>query len=449
MKQDTELPVVALVGAPNAGKSTLLNKIAGEHLAVTSETAGTTRDRQYAEISWNGKQFLLVDTAGLDFSNKTDLESSIQSQVDIALAEADLLIFVADYKNGPEGIDRNVLLKIRKNKLTKILAINKVDSPRAFVTATAEFAKWGIKPSAPVSALTGRGVGDLLDLVSEKLPSTKVKTENFESIKIALIGKPNVGKSSLINSWLKDNRMVVSPTPGTTRTTIDTKFSASGQNFTLLDTAGLKKKARRQEEPDVFSGFQTYRSIRKSDVCFLVIDATLEITSQDLALAREITDQEKGCIILVNKMDIFKGSKEKLHAYISEHIPHLWMCPVFFVSAETGETPEDLWKLAVGIYERRNKIIEQETLNKLLSEKLKKDPPRQLLDQKKPKVYNLKQIGTNPPSFEVYVNHPRAFAESFRRSLAKKIIKDLDFWGTPVRVHLVRKVDGEKENKKS
>ncbi len=443
--KDQNLPVVALVGAPNAGKSTLLNRIAGEHLAVTSPVAGTTRDRQYAEIAWNGKQFLLADTAGLDMDSHTDLEEAIQAQIQTAISESVLVIFVADYKSGPQGLDRNVLLKLRKLKVPKILAINKVDSPKTQSTAPLEFSKWGIKPNIAISALTGRGVGDLLDIVAEMLPKEPKRAKiKPDSIKIALIGKPNVGKSSLLNSWLKDTRMVVSEVPGTTRTAIDTDLTIHNQNFTLIDTAGLKRKATRQEQPDLFASFQTYRSIRRSDLCFLVIDATLPITTQDLSLAREITDQDKGCIILVNKMDLYQGSKEKLHAYLSDQFPQLWMCPIFFASALKLDTPKDLWELAKGIFQRRNKQIPQDELDTLLAGKLRHDPPRRQLDQKKPKVYSLKQIDTNPPSFAVYVNHPRAFAESFQKSLAKQLIKEKDFWGTPVKVQLIKQVGEEK-----
>lgn len=452
------LPIVALVGAPNAGKSTLLNKIAGEHLAVTSAVPGTTRDRQYAEVSWNKKDFLLVDTAGLQLEHTDDLEASIQEQIQVAVQEANLLVLVADFKSGATAIDRQVLLAFRKSKLPKILAVNKVDSPKAFATATVDFAKWGIKNSIAVSGLTGRGVGDLLDAITEVLPERKNERKDIDDIKIALIGKPNVGKSSIFNSWVGSKRVVVSNVPGTTRTAIDTRIKVGDQDFTIIDTAGLKKKSRKQPEPDVFSGFQTFKSIRKSDVSILVIDALEPITKQDQALAREIFDQEKGCILAVNKIDeldldpVNKNSGSRkydekikaLHALVSANFPFLWMCPVFFVSAETKEGLQDLLDAAVSIHKARHATFEQTELDDLLAQKLKVDPPRRLKDQKKPKVYSLHQVDANPPFFELKVNHPRAISENFRRSLMKVLTQQLNLWGTPLRLQFVKKLGEEK-----
>jgi GTP-binding protein len=279
-----------------------------------------------------------------------------------------------------------------------------------------------------------------LDEITLLLPKTQISRTPDTSIKIALIGKPNVGKSSIFNYWVGSKRVVVSEVPGTTRTAIDTKITQDHQDFTLIDTAGLRRKAQRQAQPDVFSGFQTYRSIRKSDVSLLILDSTTEITKQDQSLAREIFDQQKGCIILANKTDLTGDVKSQMHAYISSNFPFLWMCPVFFVSAKSGLGLAEVLPAVVKIFKDRNKTIPQPELDKLLAAKLEVDPPRRLKDQKAPKVLGLQQIGTNPPIFELLVNHPPAINDSFRKSMIKTIIKELDMWGTPIKVLTVKKV---------
>ncbi len=455
-------PLVAIVGPPNAGKSTLLNKIAGGQLAVTSEVAGTTRDRQYIDVLWNGRAFTLVDTAGLDFEAEGELESNVQKQIDRAVKEADLLIMVTDGKEPAASLDQKVLTTFRKLKTKKLLAVNKVDSPKNLEISIEKFKRFGIKPIYPVSAVTGRGIGDLLDAVLEQIPVVTVNEESHASgIAISIVGKPNVGKSSLFNNILNDERAVVSAIPGTTRTAIDDHLNIDGTDYTFIDTAGLKKKDHRQSKPDVFSTFQTFKAIRRSDVCVLVLDANEEITVQDQRIAREILEMQKGCIIVLNKIDKFSESeKEKelsarasrkaknqsdneyqtLQDYVSHHFPFLWMCPVFFTSSVTGEGVQEAIAALKPIYERRNKTIENQALSEFLTAKLKKSPPKLLRDQKPPKVFSLKQLDINPPTFELLVNHPAAISLQFRKFLENSIIKELDFWGTPIKLHLKKRI---------
>lgn len=457
------LPIVALVGLPNAGKSTLFNRIIGQRLAVTSDVAGTTRDRQYATVPWNQRVFTLTDTAGLAFfTDQNELESSVKKQIAIATSEADVLVLVVDGKAGVEALDREALLTFRKIKKPVIVAVNKLDSPNNLEAISAPFYKLGIKSVCAISSVTGRGIGDLLDEVIGVLPSEHIAETNdlvpsAEHIAVAIVGKPNVGKSSLFNHLLQDERVVVSNIPGTTRTAIDSEITVSGTTYTIIDTAGLKKKVHRQEQPDVYSGFQTYKSIRRSDVCLFVVDAGEPITSQDQAIAAEIVDQEKGCIVLVNKIDAYKNEQaarvakyrdegdpdpetSALHAYVSHHFPFLWMCPVYFVSAKTGEGVAEAFAQIQGIYERRHKTVSEEALKETLAKWKKISPPRRMLDQKEPKVYALTQIDTNPPRFELLVNHTPAVSENFRKTIENAIIKDLDFWGTPIKVRLVKKI---------
>lgn len=438
--KNNRLPIVAIVGEPNVGKSTLLNKIAGTRAAVTSDVAGTTRDRQYIDTSWNGVDFTLVDTAGLTYGHKQELEAELETQIDQALNEADLILFVADSKTDSNTTDRKALIKFRKTSKPVVLAVNKLDSPKAMREFGEEWKRLGIKLIFPVSAQTGRGVGELLDEVANQLKKLKIpKPEKPTGIPVAIVGKPNVGKSSLVNKILGEERVVVSDIPGTTRTAIDVEINFEGTDFTLIDTAGLKKKSYRQAQPDVYSVFQTFKSIRKSEVVMFVIDAVEPITKQDQAIAGEILDLGRGVVIVVNKMDQFDGDEKQLQDYVSQHFPFLWFAPVFFVSAKTGDGLTEALKALKPIYDARAKVITQEDLDRLLAYTLEKNPPRRMLDQKAPKVYGLNQIGNFAPMFELIVNHPAAISTQYRRYLEKQIIQKLGFWGTPIKIHLTKK----------
>jgi GTPase len=433
----THIPLVAIVGEPNVGKSTMLNKIIGKHMAITSDVAGTTRDRQYVDTNWNGIDFTLIDTAGVTFGNEQELEADLTEQIDVAVSEAAMILLVVDGKRDADGIDRQALLKFRKIKKPIVVAVNKLDSPRNLEAMAAPYLKLGIKHVFPISSATGRGIGDLLDQVAEEIKDLKVPKEEVPlGIAVSIVGKPNVGKSSILNKILGEKRVIVSPIPGTTRTSIDTHINIKDQDFTFIDTAGLKRKDHRQKQPDIFSGFQTFKSIRRSDVVLFVIDATEPIVKQDQAIAGEILDLGKGAIIVANKMDAFDGDEKKLQDYISLHFPFLWFCPVFLVSADTGEGLDKVIEAIAPIYENRVKQIPQEEIDSLWNYTMEKNPPQMMLDQKKPKVYGLAQTMTNPPAFELIVNHPAAISMQYRNFVLKSIIRKLGFWGTPVKVSL-------------
>jgi GTP-binding protein len=432
------LPLIAIVGEPNAGKSTLLNKIAGGSRAVTSPVAGTTRDRQYLDSSWNGVDFSMVDTAGITFGGAQELENELTKQIDVAIDQADMIILVVDGKSGTSVIDRKTILKFRKIKRPIVLAVNKLDSPRKAEGMLAEFQSLGVKPMFSVSATTGRGIGDMLDYVAGYLKEHDLLGTEIENpgIGVAIVGKPNVGKSSIFNAISKEERVIVSPIPGTTRTAIDTHITYNNEDYTFIDTAGLKKKEHRQSLPDVYSGFQTFKAIRRSDIAFLVIDATQEITKQDQHIAAEIIDLSKGVIIVANKYDEYEGDEKELRDYISHHFPFLWFAPLFFASAKTGEGLDDILKAIKPIYEARHKTATPEELKQLLDGKMRHNPPKLLRDQKPPKVYGLNQLAVNPPLFELVVNHPAAISKQFRDAIKKSIMKQMEFWGTPINLIL-------------
>lgn len=434
--------IVAIVGEPNVGKSTLMNKIAGKRLAVTSTVAGTTRDRQYADSSWNGVDFTMVDTAGVTFGNQQELEAELVEQVDTALNEANLILFVVDGKQGVDNINRQVLVKFRKSKKPILVAINKLDSPKNLEGLSAPFYKLGIKHIFPISSVTGRGIGDLLDQIAKELkPLATERPLPPTGIAVSIVGKPNVGKSSIFNAIIGEKRVIVSPIAGTTRTAIDTHTTINGQEFTFIDTAGLKRKSHKQKQPDIFSGFQTFKAIRRSDIALLVIDASEPITKQDQVIAGEIFNLNKGAIIVANKMDLYKGNEDELRDYISHHFPFLWFCPLFFVSVENQTGLTEVIKAIEPIYSNRQKTIEQEDIEKVLHTTLKKNPPKRLRDQREPKVYGLSQVETNPPLFKLVVNKSGAISTQYRRFLLKQLIQKLNLWGTPIGLQIREKKD--------
>ena len=347
---------------------------------------------------------------------------------------------MADSKIDPTSVDRKAIVKFRNSKKPVVLAVNKVDSPVKFREFGDEFKRLGIKDIFPISSTTGRGLGDLLDYVADKLKKISPKAEpKVQGIAVSIVGKPNVGKSSMINTIVDTDRVVVSSLAGTTRTSIDVTTTIEDQIYTFIDTAGLKRKSYRQSQPDVYSVFQTFKSIRKSDVVIFMIDSTETITKQDQIIAGEILDLAKGVIIVANKIDTYDGNEQDLQDYVSRHFPFLWFAPVFFASTKTGDGIAEIIKAIKPIHEARNKTLSQEELDRLLKYTMEKNPPRRMLDQKVPKVYGLEQIGTNAPMFELVVNHPAAISKQYKRYLEKEIIKKLNFWGTPIKLHLRKK----------
>jgi GTP-binding protein len=441
--------IVAIVGEPNVGKSTLLNKIIEERIALTSNVAGTTRDRFYAPAFWNDVDFTLVDTAGIIFEQREELEKNIQKQVDIALQEADLILYVLDGKKNPESLNRNVLLKLRKKKKDVILVINKVDSPKKILESIEAYRFTGFKKIVALSSVAGIGVGDLLDEISSNLLEkgfSKI-VKDPSQISVSLVGKPNVGKSSIFNKIIGEERVVVSATPGTTRNVVDTDIVYQDKKIKFLDTAGLKKKDKNQALPDIFASFQTIRAMHKSDVCILVIDASLGITQQDQRIAGEIVAASKGLIIVANKIDLLSDKEKlKLEKNLPDYFEFLWWAPAVSVSAKSGQGVTEILDFILKIEETRSKHIDDETLRTFFKAKQKQREPQRLRDERIPKVYSLQQVSTNPPVFLMMVNEPSAISMQFRKFVQNSIIKELGFWGTPVKLKLEAKAGNPKFN---
>ncbi|MDB4939654.1 MAG: GTPase Der [Candidatus Doudnabacteria bacterium] len=441
--------IVAIVGEPNVGKSTLLNKILEQRIALTSNVAGTTRDRFYAPAFWNDVDFTLVDTAGIIFEQREELEKNIQKQVEIALQEADLILYVLDGKKSPETLDRNILLKLRKKKKDIILVINKIDAPKKIKETVDQYHFTGFKNIVALSSVAGIGVGDLLDEITKNLAAkgfAKIEKDPSE-ISVSLIGKPNVGKSSIFNKIIGEERVVVSATPGTTRNVIDTDIVYKTKKIKFLDTAGLKKKEKKQALPDVYASFQTIRAMHKSDVCILVIDSSLGITQQDQRIAGEIVAASKGLIIVANKSDLLTPKEQtKLEKNLPDFFEFLWWAPAVQVSAKSGQGISEILDFIVKIEETRHKNIDDETMREFFHAKLKQREPQRLRDERIPKVYSLQQVSTNPPVFLMMVNEPSAISMQFRKFIQNAIIKELQFWGTPVKLKLEAKRGNPKFN---
>ncbi len=434
--------IVAIVGEPNVGKSTLLNKLISERLALTSPVSGTTRDRFYASTTWNGIDFTLVDTAGIILDEHAEMEINVQKQVDIALQEADLLMYVVDGKAGPENFNREVLQKIRRQKKEVILIVNKIDSPNKIDPTKIDYQFTGMKKIFPLSSVAGIGVGDMLDAVTDVLKEKGYTTfeKDPTSISVSIVGKPNVGKSSLFNKILGEERVVVSNVAGTTRNVVDTDIEYKETKIKFLDTAGLKKKEKKAELPDIYAAFQTIRAMHHSDICLLVIDVSEGITQQDQRIAGEIVEAGKGLIIVTNKIDkLNPDERAKLEINLSKYFEFLWWAPAVPVSATSGEGVSDVLNYILEITASRNKEIDNQTLSEFFYEKLKNRPPQRVRDERVPRVYSLHQIGTNPPIFKMLVNSPSAISMQFRRFIQNSIIKELGFWGTPIKLKLEAK----------
>ncbi|HEY6948298.1 MAG TPA: ribosome biogenesis GTPase Der [Gemmatimonadales bacterium] len=437
-------PTVAIVGRPNVGKSTLFNRIVGGRPAIVSERPGTTRDRHFGEAEWSGRAFWLVDTGGLVPDSSDAMDRAIGRQVDFALAESDLILFLVDGQEGVTPLDRAIAERLRAAGRPVLLAVNKLDDLER-TTAQYEFYELGFGDPQGVSAAVGKGSGDLLDALVERLPP-RAAGEGEERINVAVVGRPNVGKSSLVNRLLGAERLVVAPEAGTTRDAIDSLLRFRGTALNFIDTAGLRKRAKVEDDLEFYSTLRTRRAIERAEVCVLVVDATLGLHTQDLRIANEAWERGAGLIIVVNKWDLVP-EKDANTAYrgqeaLIEQAPFLRYVPFLYVSALTGQRVRNLLDLILEVAHGRKVRVPTAEVNRVLEELVERAAPPQKPGDEVKLLY-ASQIGTAPPAFAIVTNRPDDVPEAYQRYLAHGFRSAWPFTGSPVRLKFTRR--GSKE----
>jgi len=433
------VPVVALIGRPNVGKSALFNRIVGDDSAIVSEEAGTTRDRHFAETDWAGRHFWLVDTGGVADDPRLPMDVEIRRQVDEAIGEADLLLFVVDARVGIHPSDHHVAELLRNSGKPWLVVANKVDDPRA--ADFYEFYNLGVAEVFPVSAINGKGSGDLLDAVVQRLPQSEAEVE--DALRIAVIGKPNVGKSSFVNKLLGEDRLVVSEIAGTTRDSIDTPLRYHGRQFIFVDTAGLRRQSRIEDGIEFYSSLRTRRAIERADICILMVDATEgEIQNQDLKIAALAWEAGRGLIVVVNKWDLFAEKDDKASAHYhkkaGEKAPFLKFVPFLFTSALTGQRVNRVLEVVLEVEGERAKRISTSEVNEKLGELLARLQPPQAAGREVRLNYAT-QVETEPPTIAIFGNAPDLVEEHYVRYLHNGFRSYWGFTGNPLRIVLRRK----------
>lgn len=435
-------PLVAIVGLPNSGKSTFFNKVLRTYKALTFPEEGTTRDRHYGLTSWNGFDFYLIDTAGINNKPDSELEKNVQKQTAIAIEEADLILLMVDGKSQVSAKDLAVAAQLNRAKKPKVLAVNKIDvrNQKSEVIAR-NFQKLGLGRPFLISSANGSGMGDLLDAVVTKFPKVTFVDEGDLRLKIAFIGKPNVGKSSLVNALIKQERLLVDNKPGTTRSTVEIPFQFDDQKFLLLDTAGIKKKWKSDDDVSAAAAMQSINTLARVDVVLFVLDAAAEITIQDQAIATKILESNKKVLVLLNKIDMLAATeREKFLDKLPHYLPKLWFAPVVYVSAKTQEGLKKMLQLVQEVVEKALVQIPQEELDGFLGKLLNENFPGKMDDQRAPKIYGLTQIRTNPPIFELAVNFPNAFAPAWKNLLEKQFRLRFGFEGSPIIIRYHKRI---------
>jgi GTPase len=431
------IPVVALVGRPNVGKSALFNRLVGQNTAIVSEEAGTTRDRHFARAEWNGRQFWLVDTGGISEDPREPMDQAIRRQVGVAIQEADLLLLVVDARVGLHPSDRHVVDTLRDSGRPWLLVANKVDDPRS--SDFYEFYGLGAGDPIPVSAMNGTNSGDLLDVVTERLPEVEIEPE--EELRVAVVGRPNVGKSSIVNRLLGEERLVVSDEAGTTRDAIDTPMQFHGRTLVFVDTAGLRRQSKVEEGIEFYSALRTRRAIERSTICILIIDASDGLHNQDLKIATMAWEAGRGLIVAVNKWDLFeKDDKSAAHFErdAREKAPFLRFVPFLFISAKTGQRVQRLLETILEVEAERQKRISTSEVNTRLGELLARRQPPQA-SGREVKLNYATQVDTAPPVIAVFGNAPDLLQEHYVRYLHNGFRESWGFHGSPLRIVLRRK----------
>ena len=439
-------PVVAIVGRPNVGKSTLFNVLAGEIISIVKDTPGVTRDRIYADVSWLDQDFTLIDTGGIEPESSDIILSQMREQAQIAIDTADVIIFITDVRQGLVDADSKVADMLRRARKPVILAVNKVDNFDKFMPDVYEFYNLGIGDPNPVSASSRLGIGDLLDAVVSYFPEKTEEEEEDERPRVAIVGKPNVGKSSIINKLLGENRVIVSDIAGTTRDAIDTEIVHDGREYVFIDTAGLRRKSKIKEELERYSIIRTVTAVERADVVLMVIDAVEGVTEQDAKIAGIAHERGKGVIIVVNKWDAIEKNDKTMREYegkIRNVLSYMPYAEIMYISAKTGQRIHKLFEMIDMVIENQSLRIATGVLNEIMTEAVAmQQPPSD--KGKRLKLYYITQVSVKPPTFVIFVNDKELMHFSYTRYLENKIREAFGFRGTSLKFFIRERKEKEK-----
>ncbi len=438
-------PIVAIVGRPNVGKSTLFNVLAGEMISIVKDTPGVTRDRIYAEVLWLNHNFTMIDTGGIEPDSKDIILSQMREQAQIAIDTADVIIFLTDVKQGLVDSDSKVADMLRRSGKPVVLVVNKVDSFDKFAADVYEFYNLGIGDPMPISAASRLGIGDMLDEVTKHFPEHVADEEEDERPRIAIVGKPNVGKSSIVNKLLGKNRVIVSDIAGTTRDAIDTAIKYNGKEYVFIDTAGLRRKSKIKEELERYSIIRTVTAVERADVVLMVIDATEGVTEQDAKIAGIAHERGKGVIIVVNKWDAIEKNDKTMYEFeknIRNTLSYMPYAEILYVSAETGQRLPKLYEMIDVVMENQTLRVATGVLNEIMAEAVAlQQPPSD--KGKRLKLYYITQVSVKPPTFVIFVNDKELMHFSYTRYLENKIREAFGFRGTSLKFFIRERKEKE------
>ena len=439
-------PVVAIVGRPNVGKSTLFNALAGERISIVQDTPGVTRDRIYAEVSWLDHNFTMIDTGGIEPDSNDIILSQMREQAEIAIATADVIMFIVDVRQGLQDSDSKVADMLRRSGKPVVLVVNKVDSFEKYMADVYEFYNLGIGDPFPVSAASMLGLGDMLDEVVKYFPEYKKDDEEDDRPKIAIIGKPNVGKSSLINKLAQEDRVIVSDIAGTTRDAIDTDIKYNGKEYVFIDTAGLRRKNKIKEEIERYSIIRAVTAVERADVCIIVIDATEGVTEQDAKIAGIAHDRGKGIIIAVNKWDAIEKDDKTIYRHtekIRDILSFMPYAEIIFISAKSGQRLNKIFETIDVVIENNSMRVATGVLNEIVTEAVAmQQPPSD--KGKRLRIYYMTQVSVKPPTFVIFVNDKQLMHFSYTRYLENRIRDTFGFRGTALRFIIRERKENEK-----